>query len=56
MNGVQVGIASFRNGQNCINVEGEFPNFYTDTSFFVDWIEDNTGIDYQLNVFLQRSV
>lgn len=44
----------FRNGPVCDTVEGKYPNVYTDVSHFIDWIETNTGINYQLNVFLHR--
>lgn len=54
VNGVQVGVASFRNGPTCEGVDGKYPNVYTDVSYFIEWIENQTGIDYQLNVFLQR--
>lgn len=53
MNGVLVGVASFRNGPACDSVEGRFPNVYTDVSFFIDFIERVSGIGYQLNMFLQ---
>lgn len=54
VNGVQVGIASFRNGPMCDSVEAKYPNVYTDVSNFIEWIEAQTGIDYQLNMFLQK--
>lgn len=75
INGILVGVSSFRNGPVCESVEGKFPNIYTDVSLYVipfdyskkekakklislffqiNWIERHTGIDYQLNMFLQR--
>lgn len=54
VNGVQVGLASFRNGPICTEVVGQNPNIYVDLSFYIDWIERQIGIDFQLNLFLQR--
>jgi secreted trypsin-like serine protease len=56
INGVLFGIASFRNGPACESVPGKFPNIYTDVSHFIGWIEHQTGIDYQLGMFLHGKV
>lgn len=35
INGVVVGISSFRGGRQCEPVEGKYPNVYTDVSYYV---------------------
>lgn len=55
VNRILVGIASFRNGDLCVNVEGQFPNVYTAVSFYIGWIESITGIRYRVNTFLSRN-
>lgn len=54
INRVLVGVASFRNGELCVNTPGQFPNVYTAVSFYIDWIESVTGIGYQVNTFLSK--
>lgn len=56
VNRVVVGIASFRNGDVCVNVPGQFPNVYAAVSFYISWIEAVTGIGYQVNTFLSPNV
>lgn len=52
VSGILVGVASFKDGPAC-DTAIDIPNVYTDVSYFVDWVEEKTGIDYQLNMFLQ---
>lgn len=50
VNNVQVGIVSWSVKPCGVP---PFPGVFTDVSRYVDWIENKTGIDFSLNIFLQ---
>ncbi|CAG9810123.1 unnamed protein product [Chironomus riparius] len=49
VHGVQVGIVSW-SVKPC--TVAEFPGVYTDVSFFIPWIQEKTGLEFQLQNFL----
>ena len=55
VNRVLVGVASFRNGDECVFTPGLYPNAYIAVSFYIRWIEQVTGISYRVNTFLSRN-
>lgn len=55
INRIVVGVGSFRNGPICQGVPDTFPNIYTAISFYIRWIEESTGINYQVSTFLSRN-
>lgn len=52
VNGVQIGIVSW-SVKPC--TVPPYPGVYTKVSHYIDWIEIRTGINYQLNVYLQNN-
>ncbi|KAG5669925.1 hypothetical protein PVAND_000215 [Polypedilum vanderplanki] len=55
INRILVGITSFRNGELCVNIPGQFPNVYTAISFYISWIESVIGERFTVNTFLSRN-
>lgn len=45
-------VASFRNGPIWESVEEKYPNIYTDVSYYTEWIEQQTSMDFEINLFL----
>lgn len=52
VNGVQVGIVSWSIKPCTV---APFPGVFTATSFYVDWISEKTGINFQMNLFLRAN-
>lgn len=52
VNGVQVGIVSWSVKPCGVP---PFPGVFTEVSRYIDWIENNTGIEFLLNTFVQSS-
>ncbi|CAO1328388.1 unnamed protein product [Diamesa tonsa] len=51
VNGVQVGVVSWSIKPCAV---APYPGVYTDVSKYIDWIQEHSGIDFQLNMFLTR--
>ena len=53
VNGVQIGVVSWSVKPCAI---APFPGVYTDVTHFIDWIQEKTGIEFQLNMFLTKPI